>query len=380
MASKFFNLGNTVTEISGSNAETKALQDYFKSVEISETKEIDFHVTICNSRSEFTKKQWERFSLSGKIGFNKTDFCSETTTCYYQISNLFTSGITVLEICPKKTKGKHRIKTAINRFRPYLIGLHTEQDVWLDSIMNYTLFWPVMSLVLLKLDKAFVHGAVVSRNGNGWLSAGTGGCGKTSVGMQAVDSGLFKYVADDFCVIDKNGQSPYFPKKLAIYETDRKYGNKTISDAIKKLAFSDYLAWKLNTALGKNCRYRFDAPTIFTDDRIERNTKIVDAIYFMRSNTNELSDSNIPEDELYSRMTEAAFRELSAIYEWLQNIHAVGGKEYQNNYPYIEELKRQHTNVLKKNLSDTRRFLFEIPLKYEPKKVVQRYLEISENK
>ena len=99
--------------------------------------------------------------------------------------------------------------------------------------------------ILLKKNFSFIHGSSFQKDQNGFLLTGTGGSGKTSIGMELLKQKEIKYLSEDFAIIGSDGNSYYNPKSISLYRTDMSKGDSITGQAIENLSPELKRKWKL---------------------------------------------------------------------------------------------------------------------------------------
>lgn len=371
---RYYRISGVNISIQGEGKYAEAFQKYFMTEEVSEVqKPISLAVIVVDNPKE-VEVSASFFSLSGKISFNHSEYCVKKNNFIYSVSNLFSDTDTaVLKLCYTARK---TLKNKVGTFLlPNHIGINNSGDEFVDSIMNYEVFWYIFAVILMRQDKIFVHSSMIERNGNALVLAGTGGCGKTSTLLKLMEQKGYKYLGEDFGVLGCDGIAYYTPKKMAIYQSDAKYGNPDVMKALNELPVRERLQWKFLIALGKNPRYRFTPQQLFGDSRIERQGEIRTIVYMSRVSGKNVFRASADQSELCTKIRHATFRELKELAEILNNIRAVGDKSVRKFYPELSQIECQYEHLLKKILSNKTTGMLNVPLKVSPDEIAENIVD-----
>ena len=263
---------------------------------------------------------------------------------------------------------------------PHGIGLERIEDRFVDSIMNYSCFFYLFPVLLMRRNKVFVHCGIAENAGKAFVMCGTGGCGKTSTLMEFLSKEGFKYLAEDFGILGKDGRAYFMPKKMAIYQSDAKYKNPDVVKGLRKLPLTYRVHWKFFELCKWNPRYRFAPKELFGEERVAKDAMLNKVIYVSRVRENmPLRYSAIDIEELCTKIRHASFRELKQLSEILNNIRAVGDAEIRNSYPEPAQLETRYEQLLREGLTGKNIGLLEVPLKADPREIVDTMLDASLN-
>ena len=254
---------------------------------------------------------------------------------------------------------------------PMSVGVYKSEDKFVNSIMNYEIFWYIFAMVLMKHNRIFVHSGMATYKGKAVVLTGTGGCGKTSTLLQFLDFPEGRYIAEDFGILDEKGIAYFNPKKAAIYQSDAKYKNKNILHALNGMRFIEKFFWNAFKAAGANPRCRFSPYEIFPESKICKSAEVSTVVYMARSNGNAVKRYKVDINQMVEKIALASFRELCEFYDILYNIRAVGDEKIRENYPAWERLEDDYKKILGQILNQRNICMLEVPLKVKPEEVAK---------
>ena len=372
---KYYQIAGINMSIQGKGAYTEALQNYFQTEEVSVPSDSVLLSVIVEDDPAKVAISAKYYSLSGKISFDNTAYCVQEQGFVYSVLNLFhdTEPVVLRVCCTAKKNLSSQIGAFIN---PHGVGLRCIEDRFIDSIMNYSCFFYIFPVLLMRRNKVFVHCGIVENLGNAFVMCGTGGCGKTSTLMEFLSKEGYKYLAEDFGILSKDGRAYFMPKKMAIYQSDAKYKNPDVIKGLKKLPLTYRAHWKFFELCKRNPRYRFAPKELLGEERVAKEGMLNKVIYVSRVRENMLMTySSINMAELCTKIRHASFRELKQLSEILNNIRAVGDAEIRNSYPELAQLEAKYEQLLKESLTGKSIGLLEVPLKANPRNIVDAMLD-----
>lgn len=367
----FYNVSDVMIAIEGDNQYAAALRKYFETEQInrSEGAEEQFLISISEfaDESDFCP---EYYSLSGKIAFNSNEYRIKKKNYVYRVKNLFDKNKpTILSI--NRTKKASVRKYITGYMNPMSVGVYKSADKFVNSIMNYEIFWYIFAMVLMKYDKIFVHSGMATYKEKAIVLAGTSGCGKTSTLLQFLDLPEGRYIAEDFGILGGKGTAYFNPKKAAIYQSDAKYKNKNILHALNGMKFREKFFWNAFKAAGANPRCRFSPYEIFHESKICKSAEVGIVVYMTRSNGSEVKKYKIDEKQMAEKITLSSFRELREFYDILYNIRAVGDEKIRDAYPALEKIEDDYKKILEQVLKQRKLCMLEVPLKVRPEEIAK---------
>lgn len=373
---KYYEIAQCLFSINALDSIGEGLQDYFSSVESCDDKKKDTILDIIFlSIGDKLQFDVEKNALQGKIKFNKKGFYINNSCYEYYVENLFDKDQkTILYIKAKKAK----IFSKKWFFDLPLLNLffneHGFQNSMLKAMTNYTCLWYIFAMCFLKNNIAFVHCGMCGNDEGGIVLTGAGACGKTSTLTDLISNHNYKFMAEDFGLVDSTGYCHYMEKKGTIYSSDAQYGNSYLNNAINRMRFINKLEWKVKKNIGKDPSYQFSPQELFGNN-ICKKTKLDKMIILTRTNIDEPRYKEVDKDVFCYRVEEAAFRELKELFEILTNIRAVGGRDYFNSFPDIHELQRNYLEIIYQALDKTDFFEIEVPFKASPSDTVKIVLK-----
>ncbi len=366
---KYYRIADIYISVTGNGAYVEALCNYFRTEEVSAASEPVLLSVIVENDPKSVAIEADYYSLSGKISFNNTSYCVQEAGYIYSVSHLFDNAKpVVMRICCTRKKNIHNwLRTLIS---PHSVGLGRIEDKFVDSVMNYACFLYIFAVLLLRRDKIFVHCGIVEKADAAFVMCGTGGCGKTSTLFNILQKGEYRYLAEDFGILGKDGYAYYMPKKMAVYQSDAKYKNPDVLKALKKLPLTYRLHWKLFELVKLNPRYRFVPEALFSEARVAKKAPVHKIVYLSRVRQDApMKSLSISIDELCTKIRLASFRELRQLSEILFNIRAVGNADTRKCYPEPAKLEEAYEQLLRTILTDKPIGLLEVPLKAGPREI-----------
>lgn len=371
---RYYDISGVGISVRGQGKYADAFMSYFKPQEVPILKNEPLLEVFFEDTPDRVSIPVSYYSLSGKIAFNEEEFFVKKKDFLYSVSNLFQPEKTVILklCCTRRTSLKNWV---LNLAHSNNVGVTRSEDKFVDSIMNYEVFWYIFAILLMRQKKVFVHSGIVDNDGKAIVIGGTGGCGKTSTLLAFLQNKRFKYVAEDFGIMGSNGITYYTPKKIAIYQSDAKYKNPDVVSALKRINLKHQLLWNFFRVLGMNPRFRFTPEQLFNNERIIKESEIDCIIYMSRVSEGDISKVNVSDIELCTKLRYASFRELKELSEILSNIRAVGDINIRNAYPDISELGEEYEKILLNIIGEHRICWLKVPLKIEPQKIIDYILK-----
>lgn len=362
---RYFNIAGIITAISDKNSCGRALADYFSSSECREIpSKVDFEIRVCDDVKEAAISE-QYTAVSGKIRFNRNEFSVKEKYYTYTVRNLFSPDETP-ELLIAWTRKGNLYNALRDRVSIKTIGTSGEEKKFLETILNYKLFWYVFALVLERHGKIFVHSAIFALKGKAFVLAGSAGCGKTSTLLRVLENRGNSYIDEDFGVIGADGLAYYVPKRVTVYEDDAAYGSPIIKKALGTMSASEKNAWKLFGAAGINMRYKFRPEVIFPGQVAEK-AEIGEIVFVSRSSCTQPDKRTVDHKILAEKILCASWRELKVLYEILNNIRAVGDEEILKAYPSVRELEEKYRTILEEILEKCPKTSFvRVPQKAGP--------------
>lgn len=379
---KYYKIAELYCKILGDGPFFHTLASYFSEKEISGSGSngVDIVIRVFEEEKECSWFSPDFYSLSGSIAFNHKVFYVKRPPFSYSVKNLFTQG-EVTEVCiyPRWTSKGSLLGRLINKVGSFkagmYVGKHDIYENFVQYITNYGCLWYIFAIELMKKDCVFLHCGMMAKDGQGKILTGTSGCGKTSTMLEMITHSGYKYMAEDFGILSKEGIMYDMPKKAAIYQSDVKWGNPYLSKAIESLSRSERCEWKFKTRRHINARHNFKPSEIFGKD-IACHAKL-DSIFVLqrtlKGNSIECRDINF--EELAERAKTASFREIKELYEILCNIRAVGGKAYYADYPSVYELEQQYLDIIKPALKGASCYEISVPVDVNPQDTAKEILK-----
>lgn len=373
MKKKYYQVANLVFTISGSDEGFyNALANYFSDKEIKEHSTKPMLDIIVSRDLKYTKDFIpDYYSLSGKIAFNHSSFSIKKKWCRYVVSDLFNQNSpTRVVFEPKSCSWLYSQAVKIGSAG---VGNHNKYDLFVNDIAGYNCLWYIFAITLMKYGQLFVHCGMMSKetDNEGIILTGTGGCGKTSIMMELITNSGYRYMAEDFGIVDKSGNLYDMQKKAAIYQSDVKWGNRYLKAAITKLKYTQRIEWMLKKYAKRNPRHYFKPSELFGEE-ISHKAHLKKVFFLKRTNIgSEITCKSLSSNQVAEQTKTASFREIKEIYEILGNIRAVGGDNYYNDYPSVYELEKRYKDILIEGLNNVECYELVVPSDLTPKAAVK---------
>jgi hypothetical protein len=367
---KYYQIAQVYIKLQGNCDLFGLIQDEFILCEIDKKdEEPDFIITIL-SPGEKIEHTPDMYSLSGSIAINQRDYLKREGGFSYLVRNLFDfSSNTELII-------SYEDKKSFLRYIKYLLKIfilptgYTKQISIINmQIASYLVMWYIFHVVLLKKNCAFIHSSILQYNNEGFVFAGTGGCGKTSLSFKLLENKLAKYLSEDFGIVAADGKSYFCPKKISLYGSDVKYGQKDLVEYVNnKMKTFDRVNWNIVKLLGHNPLRKVSPAVLLHENRISMMTGINKAYYLARSSGKDICVENISNKDFVDRVLNATFRELKTIYEIVRNIKALTNNDYV--YLSMYEIEEKTRRIYDTAFADAEKKIIYIPLKSSPQDII----------
>lgn len=378
---KYYKVANLVFTISGNDNGNgyNAIADYFKDKEFEKTEATPM---LCIEVAEDDHDEMsfapECYSLSKIITFNQNTFHVKKNGRSYTVKNLFNKEVPTEVILYAPSPSSYGIKDKLSdMLRSQEVSNHDIKSKFVQSITDYSSMWYIFAVTLMKCGCVFVHSGMMAKDEKGIILSGTGGCGKTSTMMELISNGSgYQYLSEDFGIISSDGILYDMQKKAAIYQSDVKWGNPILVEAIKKLPKSLQREWNWKKKTGKNPVHYFSPKELFGANISPKSC--VEKVFYLQRVMKEgpVTSRPIEAEEIAERIKTASFRELKEVYELLCNIRAVGGREYWENYPTIQDLEKWYLSILHPVLKKIRCYELVLPYNVKPNKTAEHILSI----
>lgn len=365
------------------NEEANELRDYFKENEVLNTIEhYDENHTIMiefvsdESEFEFSPRF---YSLSGAIGFDNDHFMVKSGAYTYCVKNLFKKDKETQILISWGNVG--RLKQAAymvyNSVSPGRLDVHNKKEDRLNRIAHYGVLWYLIALSLLKQECVFVHSGVVEKKDEAVILAGSGGCGKTSTIMELLQREGWKYISEDFAIISAEGKVYNFPRKLAIYASDLRFGNIALNQGINNnLTFFERFKWYFFDKLGKDPLYHLRPSQVLGNNKLADSADISKVFFLTRISIGSfIARKDITDSELNKRICSSSFREIKEMFEIILNVQANGDAECAGCFPTIEDIYKNYEEILSKAFSKAEKGLILVPLNSAPNHIIERICE-----
>ena len=375
---KYYNIAGLMTSIDDSGPFGTALCRYFEREQLaSEPERIDFRIRMAENADDLKIKA-RYTAISGKFRVNPDEFSVRERYYSYAVRHLFTGGT------PELTILWTRKSTPVNALRDAVsiktIGTASEEKKFLEKTLNYSLFWYVLAVVLLRHGKCFVHSGIFADDAGAHVVAGSAGCGKTSTLLKAMENPKCRYIDEDFGILGEDGRAYYIPKRVTVYEEDAAFGSPVIERALQSMKTGEKGVWKFYGAAGINKRYKFHPEVIFPGQTAV-SEKIASVAFVSRSDAEQPVRRELSCELLTEKLMSASFRELKTLYELLNNFRAVGDEEILKNYPSVHELETRYSLIMRQILENAEDTCFiETPFKAGPAETLDLVMKVRSKK
>lgn len=127
------------------------------------------------------------------------------------------------------------------------------------------------------IDATMLHASALSRNGRAVVLAGTGGVGKSTTLLAAMEQDpTWSYVSDDMLILESNGRISRHPKRIQVYAYNVAALPALESSILSRMSTGRRRTWEVRArVLGpKQARVRIDAEDLFGSHRVEDITQL----------------------------------------------------------------------------------------------------------
>lgn len=149
----------------------------------------------------------------------------------------------------------------------------------------YEIIDTLASYRLLGIDASILHSAAISHDGRAVAITGTGGVGKSTSLLAAMDQHTdLSYLSDDMLIVDSEAHLYRHPKKIQVYEYNLSRLPNTRSAVMDSMTANRQRLWNSRVrALGpKQARIRMSAEELFGKDRVDDHG-VLSAVMWVRS-------------------------------------------------------------------------------------------------
>ena len=365
---KYYKIGDLFFSIGGEGPFFEALASYFSENQVSKKQTPILRIRVANVGENDSNFAPDYYSLSGSISFNRNTFYIKKGGFSYSVKNLFVlEKSTELVLYPQAYKDnviRSLKRSLISLYRGRIVGPHNQYEDFVRNVANYSCLWYVFALSFMKKESVFLHCGMMAKDGKGIILTGTSGCGKTSTMLDMITNSGYKFMAEDFGILNSQGILYDMPKKAAIYQSDVKWGNKELVAAVNRLCSREKLEWRLKL---KTNPLRYFKPCEIFGEKIEHVAQLEKIFILKRTlQGTEIECHEIGYEQLAERAKTASFREIKELYEILTNIRAVGGDSYYADYPSIYELEQRYLAIILPALKGVKCFEIAVPANVNP--------------
>lgn len=351
--------GPLLIEISGNSELFERFCDELIA-ETSSNNDIDLRITITDNKRDFSNYKPSHSSAKEHMSFNENSFYYDEPAPFL-CKNLFNEGPCDLII-------KEDLKFSL---KDTLKGILAPKSKFNSNIeISYSLFWYVIQVMLLRKGHSFVHGGILSESNNAVLFMGTGGSGKTSLLFHFLSDSSNKYLAEDFGIVNANGNTLLSSKTLSIYDSDIQTGSSILKNTFNAMGYRDKWKWLCSKYIfHKNPMIKIPITKFFEREKLAAKSRINKAFYIVRSDSESISSTELSSEEIGERLVNVTLREMKKYIELLNLINANAPIEYSipNLESFISEIKDVYFNAFQ----NAELHLLNLPFKAEPKEVEQ---------
>lgn len=306
---------------------------------------------------------------SSRIQLSENSFYKIEDNFAFSVENLFNDAPVIIKIYPKVNPKE--LKYKMYNLTYILTRCKTLEEKIIEEFFSYKVFWSIFSLVLLKKDMVFIHGGCLDFDGEGILFAGTGGCGKTSTSFKVLEDKRYKYLSEDFGIIDKYGNMYFSPKWMAIYNSDINYGQADLVNYKNKMRKYKKLLWNIMEIININPMARVSPLEILGVVRTKEKTRIQKVYFFVRVKSNNIIKETLSNEDFVDRALNASFRELKPLYEILIHPQCIL-PDSNNKFPTLNEIKEEYTKIYRSCFNGLTTNLCFLPIKVNPIKIIDK--------
>jgi len=278
----------------------------------------------------------------------------------YKVNHLFDNKETSIEIKIFNKNFKAKIKELI----------YGKNNIEVNSILSYSLFWYIFQYKLLQKKRTFLHAGVFSKDDVAFAITGTGGSGKTSNLFKVLEDKEYRYLSEDFAIVDKEGFAYYNPKSVSIYETDMKYNPKILGNYYNYFSLKEKIIWRINTEFLKRDPIVKANPHKLLKNNIVTKSKLKNIFYFVRNKDDKITHSIISRKDLVKRSLNVTLREMKQFVELLFLMEANKQSEFLNMIDFKEYTKNIE-EIYYECFSNTKNYIMYVPESFKPDYIVK---------
>lgn len=355
-------IGDLVVKLHSNNRVSRKIVKDLEATDLYNNEEVDIEMFI-SGHDIHSNYLPTIFSAKGSMNFNKqTFFVGYLNEVDYTVENLFGEDKINILVNKNKTNAKKILKRIYK----------TKDTLEKDLILSYSLFWYIVNLSLLRKNSSFIHAGVFESDKGATIITGTGGCGKTSTLFKILENEQYKYLAEDFGIIDDIGFTYFNPKPVSVYATDMEFGQTILKGYFSNFAFKDKLIWFFKRKILRINPMIKIPPNHLMKERIGKKAKIHNVLYFVRNNDDFISMRDVTVEELSERILDASMRELKTLSELLLLMRANMPEEYK--IPSFDYYRGRSKTIYNKAFDLCERKIIFIPHKTSPEELL-KYLK-----
>ena len=164
--------------------------------------------------------------------------------------------------------------------------LHTHgRGAYLHRLKRFVfyVYMPLVELALLRKGATFAHCSAIEKDGQAVLFSALGGVGKTGIMSMYMQRG-WRFLSDDFCVIDAGGRAHIHPLPMHVYRYHEVHSDGLVDRMLQASSSWDRLLWSACRPFkspGKLVRW-IEPEKVFGRDKLARQARIGTVIHMAR--------------------------------------------------------------------------------------------------
>lgn len=244
---------------------------------------------------------------------------------------------------------------------------HLSQSEYLAQLFFRQVFYPLVQMVNLRHGQTFVHALAIERGARRIAVIADGGMGKTGTLLRLVVDAGWRYLSDDWTVVESCGRIHRSQKSLAIFPRNLRRHIQGEARLWRSLSCASRTAWKVRKSMGveRGLQRAVQAEDLFEASQIGTGGPLTEAFLIQRSDVTgpmEISMNPSQLGEAAARMVE---RELAASRNAMLQSPILA--------PELAEMPRRTAKVFESAFSGVVTRCFLVPEKM-PEPMIEDYL------
>lgn len=235
----------------------------------------------------------------------------------------------------------------------------------LGKTFFYAVFDQLTQLRQLPLGQTWAHASAVTNDSRTLGFFAWGGVGKTSIMLKLLESGSWRFLADDLLPIDDAGMAYLSPKRMQVYAYNT-VGEDALRDRLLAgRSRADLAHWHARRRMfgTAKVRRRISPGELFGEAAVGGSGHLTDAV-LLRRVSGPFSHSEISADALASACSHTLLQELNLL---TMLIAAAGATGEETILPDMRELEADTRRILRAAVTDVqRRVILNIPMDAAP--------------